>query len=72
MDEYDENGRPLTFAGCLENLIVWLDFSDRIVNEKYSSLAKSREVQSDLKRVAQGLKRHPALDEILMDMMDHG
>lgn len=60
---------PDTFVGALENIIRWLDMTDPIINEKYPHVAKGRDVQKSLERLAAALATEPKLDEILMSMM---
>lgn len=64
--------RPATFAECLEEIIILLDAGDGAFKLLIPSYESGTEVQDDLRRVVQGLRRHPVLDEILMDMMDNG
>lgn len=72
MDEFDEDGRPLTFVDCLRNLISWLDLTDPIVSAVFPEVANGRGVQEDLERVVQGCLRNPMIDDVMMDMMRNG
>lgn len=72
MEEFDENGRPLTFVACLENLINWLDLTDPIVNLVFPNVATGRGVQEDLQRLANALRDDPMTDYLLMDMIRNG
>lgn len=63
--------RPATFAQCLEEIVILLDAGDKAF-KVLLGYESGTEIQDDLTRLANGLRNHPVLDEILMDMMDNG
>jgi hypothetical protein len=61
--------RPATFAECLEQIVILLNAGDKAF-EILLGYESGTEIQDDLTRLSNGLRNHPVLDEIIMDIMD--
>ena len=62
--------RPATFAECLEQIVILLNAGDGAFKLIIPSYQGGTEIQDDLTRLSEGLRDHPVIDEILMDIMD--